>query len=83
MSTEPKKVPTPRTKGKGIMLDRVHPSDFLRLNLVYCCEQCSHFAPSTQSCTIGYKADLHLQKNQLNQYERNGTMAFCRYLEID
>lgn len=77
---------TPKKNGritKGLILDPVHPQDFNQLNFIYACEQCSHFDQETQSCTIGYDANLHMQKKQLELYELCGRMAFCRFSEID
>lgn len=74
---------TPKSPRKGIILDRVHPADFMKISFTYCCEQCSHFSNETQTCTFGYIAKAHLREQQLKVYEQTGRMAFCRYLEID
>jgi hypothetical protein len=74
---------TPKKVRKGIKLDRVAPMDFSQRNLIYCCEQCSHFDPISDSCTLGYQARLHKRDEQLKRYYLNGHMAFCRFTEID
>lgn len=68
---------------KGVIYDKVHPSDFMNLNLIYACEHCSHFDEPNQHCTIGYSAKMHLKKVQDHMYELSGRMAFCRFAEID
>lgn len=68
---------------QSIFLDSVNPSDFLNLNIMFCCEQCSHFDPDKESCTIGYNAANHRRETQLKQFESSGRMAFCRMMEID
>lgn len=66
----------------GIKLDRVDGRDFMRFDLVYACEQCSHYSFSERRCTMGYLAQ-HTREKQLELYNRTGFMAFCRFLEID
>ncbi len=68
---------------KSVILDRIHPSDFLNLNMILYCEQCSHFAAQSETCTIGYDASKHLQQVQFRSYEVTGRVAFCRFAEID
>lgn len=75
-----KEIPSSR---RSLILDPVHPSDFLRLNFTFSCEQCSHFAEDTATCTIGYDSRHHLREQQLKVYEQTGRMAFCRFQEID
>lgn len=65
------------------ILDPVNPTDFLRLNITYCCEQCAHFCHEKISCTFGFEVEPHLKVNQLRTYEMSGRLAFCRFLEID
>jgi hypothetical protein len=74
---------TPTSSRRSLILDPVHPADLRTLNLTYCCEQCSHFSPDNEMCTIGYDARLHRQVRQLELYDRTGRMAFCRFMEID
>lgn len=68
---------------KSLIRDPIHPTDWQKLDIIYCCEQCSHFAPDTKTCTIGYEAANHLQEAQLKSYELTGRVAFCRFSEID
>ncbi len=74
---------TPKKLRKSIKLDRVAPLDFSQRNMIYACEQCSHFDPDAKECTLGYQAQLHMQEVQLKRYYLNGHMAFCRFTEID
>ncbi len=74
---------TPPRPRRSIKLDRVNPSDFLKMKTIYACEQCSHFDPVSEQCTIGYWPELHRQKIQLQRLHTNSHMAFCRFLEID
>ena len=74
---------TPRKPRKSIKLDRVHPADFLKQNMIFCCEQCSHYDPESDSCTIGYQASVHKRDIQMMRFLSNSHMAFCRFLEID
>ncbi len=78
-----RKNPDPQIFRKSIKKDRVHPSDFLNMDTIYCCEQCSYFAPSEESCVLGFLTKPHLRKEQLKTFELTGHMAFCRFLEID
>jgi hypothetical protein len=80
-SSEHKKIRKKRPR-KSIKLDRVDPRDFSRYNLIYSCDQCSHFDSGKRSCTMGFWAQ-HTQERQLALYNRTGFMAFCRFLEID
>lgn len=63
--------------------DPVKAKDFEKLNIMHCCEQCSHFDGDRIVCTIGYNADNHLKQTNLKSFETSGRMAFCRYQEID
>jgi hypothetical protein len=74
---------TPKKLRKSIKLDRVSPQEFLHRNPIFCCEQCSHYDPVSDSCTLGYQAKLHKKEIQLQRFYRNGHMAFCRFTEID
>jgi hypothetical protein len=68
---------------RSLILDPIHPRDYRELNIIYACEQCSHFDPSSQSCTIGYDSSKHLKAVQDRSYELLGKVAFCRFSEID
>lgn len=75
--------PKPRPARRTLILDPIHPRDYRELTITHYCEQCSHFDPSNQECTIGYDAKNHLKKRQEQNYELYGKVAFCRFLEID
>ena len=77
------KPPTPKRLRKSIKLDRVQPVDLLERNMIYCCEQCSHYDPEQDLCTLGYQTALHKKSVQLRRFELHGHMAFCRFTEID
>lgn len=68
---------------RGIKLDRVNPKDFLNLNMVYCCEECSHFNPQETTCSLGFPTADHLREQQMKTFLTNSHMAFCRFMEID
>lgn len=66
----------------SIKLDRVNPGDFRRMELIYACEQCSHFDSSRTACTMGLNPQ-HTRERQLRLFNLTGFMAFCRFQEID
>lgn len=68
---------------RSVIYDPIHPTDFRTLNIVYTCEQCSHFSASEHRCTIGYESALHVKSTQDRHYELSGRVAFCRFAEID
>lgn len=74
---------TPKPLRQSIKKDRVHPSDFMSLNIPYACEDCSHFNPELKTCTIGFWTKNHLRQQQLKSYFMSGEMAVCRFMEID
>ena len=74
---------TPKRIRRSVKMDRVNPSDFLNYNMIYYCEQCSHYSNENKACSIGFPAHLHTKEIQLQRYYRHGHMAFCRFLEID
>lgn len=71
-----------RRPRKSIKLDRVDPRDYARLQMIFACEDCSHYDSEGASCTIGYRAQ-HRREEQMALYNLTGKMAFCRFLEID
>lgn len=77
-----KKKSPPRLRA-AIKKDAVNPTDFLKYDFRFACEDCSHFDPEKTACTIGYDPSHHLKKTQTHQYLLAGNMAFCRFLEID
>ncbi|MGE3973467.1 MAG: hypothetical protein AB7F59_02965 [Bdellovibrionales bacterium] len=68
---------------QGIYLDPIHPTDFLKLNITFYCEQCSHYDPVNDKCTMGYNPQNHKKEVQMKTYEISGRVAFCRHMEID
>jgi hypothetical protein len=68
---------------RSLILDPIHPRDFRELEIIYTCEQCSHFDAANKACTIGYDASLHREEVQRRNYELTGKVAFCRFSEID
>lgn len=64
-------------------MDRVAAGDFNKYEFIYACEQCTHFCPESESCTIGYPSHQHRKEIQLQRFELTGHMAFCRFIEID
>lgn len=63
--------------------DAIHPKDFLKYNIPFACEDCSHFASEKLACTLGFNTENHLRKNAIASYELTGKIAQCRFLEID
>lgn len=68
---------------RSLIYDTIHPRDLRELDIIFCCEQCSYFAPETKTCTIGYEADKHTRDVQMKHYALTGKVAFCRFTEID
>jgi hypothetical protein len=64
-------------------MDPIHPRDWRELDIVYNCEQCSHYDEIGHRCTIGYDASKHLKEIQDQTYFMTGKVAFCRFCEID
>lgn len=67
----------------SIKKDRVAARDYNNHVLRFSCEDCSHFAPLSASCSIGFPSEHHLRETQRKTYELTGHMALCRFLEID
>ncbi len=63
--------------------EAIHPVDYARYRLPYACEDCSHFASKTTTCTLGLNPAPHLAETQKKNYEISGHMALCRFQEID
>ena len=74
---------TPKKLRVSIRKDGVNPSDYNNYNLPWSCEDCSHFAHETKSCTIGYDTRNTLREIQKHSYELSGKFAVCRCIEID
>jgi len=74
---------TPRAPRPSIIMDPVHPSDFLSLNICFACEQCSHYSAESNTCTLGFDHRNHTREIQLSNYNVTGRMPICRFMEID
>jgi hypothetical protein len=68
---------------RGPKLDPVKKEYLTDLNLVYACEDCSHYDAGINECTFGFRVRYHLRDNQLRELEKTGQMAICRLMEID
>ncbi len=66
----------------SMKLDRVNPYDLRIRGQIFACEQCSHYSPSNNACTMGFEPQFRMAK-QMKRYELTGFMAFCRFQEID
>ena len=74
---------TPKRIGSSIKKESVDPIAYNAYSLPFSCEDCSHFAAMTETCTLGFQSDPHLRRNQIHSYELSGKVAFCRFQEID
>ena len=77
------KKPTPKRLQQSIRHDPVNPTDYMKYTLPWACEDCTHYAEATDSCTIGYNTKWHKREYQRKTYELSGRMALCRFQEID
>jgi hypothetical protein len=68
---------------RSIRRDQIRAEDYMRLDLRIACEDCSHFDPQAQRCTIGYNAANHRRAEQERTYQLGGRVAFCRFIELD
>ena len=86
METPPKK---PQKKVSQIKIkpsirrDAINPRDYNSYKLPWTCDDCTHFASATATCTLGYKTEAHRRETFNKTYERSGTVALCRFIEID
>lgn len=90
MPTIPKGIVNPKSKEKSkprlhasIKKDKVTAADYLKYDTRFSCEDCVHFDSEKTVCTIGYDPSHHLKAEQTHQFFLSGSMAFCRFLEID
>ncbi|MFN8845718.1 MAG: hypothetical protein ACK5V3_01220 [Bdellovibrionales bacterium] len=74
---------TPKRIRPSIKKDKVNPTDYLRLRLPWSCDDCTHFNPEQESCTLGYHTKHHRRVQQIKDYELSGSYALCRFQEID
>lgn len=75
--------PTPKRLRPSIRLDVLMPGDYFKYDFRGACEDCSHFEPSTESCTLRFNTEPHLRRNQEASYLLTGKRGLCRFLEID
>lgn len=74
---------TPSRIRPSMKKDVIHPRDFNAFKIPYACEDCSHFASATKTCTLGFNTEPHLRENANKSYQLSGKIAQCRFLEID
>ena len=74
---------TPKRLQQSIRHDPVNATDYMKYNLPWACEDCTHYNPEQDQCTIGYHTKWHKRAYQKHTYELSGTMALCRFQEID
>ncbi|MEI7973486.1 MAG: hypothetical protein WCH11_03875 [Bdellovibrio sp.] len=67
----------------SIKKDPIQAKDLLAMKFLSACEDCIHFHRQEGFCTIGYVAEPHRRETQLKSYDISGTMALCRFMEID
>ncbi len=72
----------PKRHRRSIKADRVQAADLARYDVRFFCDQCSHFDSTNARCTIGY-VPQHTQREQMALYNLTGSLAFCRFMEID
>jgi hypothetical protein len=78
------KPPTPKRIGSTIKHESINPTEYNKYQLAISCDDCVHFRSSDSVCTLGgYQTHPHLKSTQLSSYELNGTVAFCRFIEIE
>lgn len=75
--------PTPKRLRTSIRFDAVNPSDYMKYDFRFACEDCTHFNVENENCTLGYNSFWHRKDFQKKSYELSGKMALCRFLEID
>lgn len=74
---------TPKRLTPSMKKEAILASDYLRYNLPFSCDECSHFKSSDETCTLGLPTEPHLKRNQEKSYFLSGKMALCRFQEID
>ncbi len=74
---------TPARIHSSMKKETMNPSDYLKYETRFSCEECSHFDSLTDICTIGYVTKHHRKAVQEQQYLLAGKIAFCRFHEID
>lgn len=74
---------TPKRPTQTIKKDNVNPSDYLKYDHRWSCEDCTHFDHEKNSCTLGYVTTYHRKSQQEKDFLLGGKIAFCRFHEID
>ncbi len=74
---------TPKRLRTSIRFDGINPTDYLKYDHRFSCEDCTHFNRETEKCTLGYETKWHRKEFQNKSYELSGKMALCRFIEID
>jgi hypothetical protein len=77
------KARTPKRLRPSIRKDAINAADYLKYNFPIACEDCTHFNPENEQCTIGYETQHHRHEVQKKSYELSGKVALCRFMEID
>lgn len=67
---------------RGLRMDRVRAEDLKKYNPAFFCDDCGHYDRKRHHCTMGY-SPLHTRAEQEAEFDLTGTMAFCRFCEID
>lgn len=82
----PPKPPRKKTPGRirpTMRKETINPADYVKYETRFSCEECTHFDPENEFCTIGYNPEHHRMAEQKHQYLLSGRIAFCRFHEID
>jgi hypothetical protein len=74
---------TPKRLRHPMKRDGLSASAYMKYNLPWSCEDCSHLDTLTDTCTIGYQASLTRKAIQQHEYITSGQMTVCRFQEID
>ena len=78
------KIPTQKRLGSTIKHEPINPIEYNKYQLAISCNDCIHFRASDSICTLGgYQTYFHLKSTQKTSYELNGSVAFCRFIEIE
>ncbi|MBL7544366.1 MAG: hypothetical protein JNL11_11160 [Bdellovibrionaceae bacterium] len=67
----------------SIKRDRVSAFDYQHYDHRFSCEECTHFNHGQEQCTLGYVSSHHRKSQQAHDFELSGSLAFCRFHEID
>jgi hypothetical protein len=82
-SRAPAKDKTVKRIKPSIKKETILASDYNHYILPFSCEECSHFSSENIACTLGLNPIHHLEITQKKSYHLSGTMALCRFQEID